>query len=314
MAQTFTDWEAICVDDGSTDGSGAILDEYAAKDNRFRVIHQKNAGVSAARNIALDVAQGEWICFLDADDMVGIDWLKDVEKTSRCHPESDWIRTRYRDWYGSSRETRWSEGHVNCEKVGFLSDGNLVHEAWERFSILGLIVLNFFRKTVVAQHRFIEGLVWLEDILFCVSVAGSVKSCVVIANDSYRYRIHESSAAHRAWSFAMFFPVLWNLREIWCKHPGNEASGTFLIVKNFMRLLRNGGMYTWKDGFGLSREILHLHAVGAFSCRCIANWKDRVRWRLYLWTGMLGFLHWPLSLRLIIKGILKGERLNGKQR
>ena len=58
LAQTFTDWEAICVDDGSTDGSGAILDEYAAKDWRFRVIHQDNAGVGFARNVALNVARG----------------------------------------------------------------------------------------------------------------------------------------------------------------------------------------------------------------------------------------------------------------
>ena len=76
LAQTFPDWEAICVDDGSTDGSGAILDEYAAKDGRFRVIHQKNAGVSAARNAALDVAKGEWVCFVDADDVIDRDWLR----------------------------------------------------------------------------------------------------------------------------------------------------------------------------------------------------------------------------------------------
>lgn len=57
LAQICTDWEweAICVDDGSTDGSGAILDEYAARDGRFKVIHQTNAGVSAARNAALNV-------------------------------------------------------------------------------------------------------------------------------------------------------------------------------------------------------------------------------------------------------------------
>jgi len=70
LAQTFTDWEAICVDDGSTDGSGAILDEYAAKDTRFRVIHQPNAGTHETRLKALSLIRGEWITFLDADDYI----------------------------------------------------------------------------------------------------------------------------------------------------------------------------------------------------------------------------------------------------
>ena len=56
QAQTFTDWEAICVNDGSTDECGKILDEYAAKDTRFKVIHKENGGVSTARNAGLDVA------------------------------------------------------------------------------------------------------------------------------------------------------------------------------------------------------------------------------------------------------------------
>ena len=81
LSQTYTDWEAICVDDGSTDGSGAILDEYAAKDKRIRVIHQKNAGVSAARNAALDVMQGEWIWFVDADDVISPEALEQLAAT-----------------------------------------------------------------------------------------------------------------------------------------------------------------------------------------------------------------------------------------
>ena len=68
LAQTFTDWEAICIDDGSTDGSGAILDEYAAKDRRFKVIHHPNAGVAASRNKAIDLAQGVYAMFMDSDD------------------------------------------------------------------------------------------------------------------------------------------------------------------------------------------------------------------------------------------------------
>lgn len=80
-AQTFTDWECILVDDGSSDNSGKICDEYANNDNRFVVIHQKNAGASAARNKGLDIAKGEYILFVDSDD-----WIENtlIEKLYLC--------------------------------------------------------------------------------------------------------------------------------------------------------------------------------------------------------------------------------------
>lgn len=70
IGQNCGDWELILIDDGSPDRCPQICDEYAAKDNRIKVIHQKNAGVAAARNAGLDVAQGEWIWFVDSDDWV----------------------------------------------------------------------------------------------------------------------------------------------------------------------------------------------------------------------------------------------------
>ena len=70
LGQSFEDWECVCVDDGSTDDSGAILDEYVEIDKRFIVLHQSNAGVSAARNAALDIARGNWIWFVDGDDAI----------------------------------------------------------------------------------------------------------------------------------------------------------------------------------------------------------------------------------------------------
>lgn len=67
-AQTIKELEFVCIDDGSTDASGRILDEYAARDKRFRVVHQKNQGAAAARNVGLDMAKGEWVAFMDPDD------------------------------------------------------------------------------------------------------------------------------------------------------------------------------------------------------------------------------------------------------
>ena len=70
LAQTFADFDLVLVDDGSPDGCGAICDDYAARDSRVRVIHQKNQGQAAARNHALAAAKGDWVCFVDSDDAV----------------------------------------------------------------------------------------------------------------------------------------------------------------------------------------------------------------------------------------------------
>jgi len=75
LTQTFTDFELILVDDGSPDGCPAICDEYAQKDNRIKVIHKENGGVSSARNAGLNIASGEYIVFIDSDDYVDCDYL-----------------------------------------------------------------------------------------------------------------------------------------------------------------------------------------------------------------------------------------------
>lgn len=89
LAQTFTDFELILVDDGSPDNCGAICDEYAAKDERVRVIHQKNGGLSAARNAGIDWAfansDSAWLAFVDSDDWVHPQYL---EKLYRAAAES----------------------------------------------------------------------------------------------------------------------------------------------------------------------------------------------------------------------------------
>ncbi len=76
LSQTFSDIELILVDDGSTDGSGRICDEYAIEDNRVVVIHQKNKGASAARNMGMSIARGKYLMFCDSDDEVSPMWVQ----------------------------------------------------------------------------------------------------------------------------------------------------------------------------------------------------------------------------------------------
>lgn len=84
LAQTFTDFELILVDDGSPDGSGAICEEYAARDSRILVIHQPNGGVSHARNVGIDYAQGDYIAFIDSDDRVHAEYLQSLLESILC--------------------------------------------------------------------------------------------------------------------------------------------------------------------------------------------------------------------------------------
>ena len=76
IGQTLQEIEIICIDDGSTDKSGTILDQYAAKDKRVRVVHQENKGLADARNKALDLVRTEWLTFVDSDDYIGVEMLE----------------------------------------------------------------------------------------------------------------------------------------------------------------------------------------------------------------------------------------------
>lgn len=89
--QTMSDFELILVNDGSTDGSGGVCDRYAAEDPRIRVIHRPNSGISATRNAGIDAAVGEYIGFMDADDMLHPDTLRD-NYAWITQQDADWLK------------------------------------------------------------------------------------------------------------------------------------------------------------------------------------------------------------------------------
>lgn len=80
LAQTFTNFELILMDDGSTDGSTALCDEYAVKDKRIRVFHKKNGGQAEARNLGIDISKGQYLTFIDSDDVVSPEYLNQLFK------------------------------------------------------------------------------------------------------------------------------------------------------------------------------------------------------------------------------------------
>lgn len=110
LAQTLTDFELICVNDGSTDNSGAILDAYAEKDSRVRVIHQSNTGAGLARNRGISEATGEYLSLLDSDDFFHPDMLKKAYDHAKEHQADICVfRTEhYNQETGEKRSSPWT--------------------------------------------------------------------------------------------------------------------------------------------------------------------------------------------------------------
>lgn len=94
LCQTETDWEAILVDDGSSDHSGQICDAYSTQDHRIKTIHKTNGGQSAARNQALDIAQGDYIIFVDSDDYIDPDMFRYMLSAAKTH-DADIVTCQY---------------------------------------------------------------------------------------------------------------------------------------------------------------------------------------------------------------------------
>ena len=179
VAQTFTDWECILIDDGSPDNSGAICDEYAKQDSRFVVIHQENAGVSAARNAGLDAARGEWIAFVDSDDWVERDWLKILYGAAQ---ENDIDVVEYGYWCELAEGKR--QRHLPVEGQA------------------GACWTKFVSRQLLLSHAilFPVGCSYAEDAFFsfcCLVAAG--KRRIALSCPLYHYeKTRQNSAMHTA--------------------------------------------------------------------------------------------------------------------
>ena len=193
LAQTFGDWECLCVDDGSTDGSGEIIDEYAKKDARFRVIHQRNGGVSAARNRALDVACGAFVCFADGDDIAYSWWLATFAHFQRL-TNADLVRTRFPHY------VPYCDVAPDLNKVStqvFEGARSVLEWGWDAFCRDGYPFLYAIRRTCLTATRFLTDVRLKEDILFDLTFLPQVCRAVQCDVISYWYRCREGSAVKR---------------------------------------------------------------------------------------------------------------------
>jgi glycosyltransferase involved in cell wall biosynthesis len=145
MNQTFTDYEVLIIDDGSTDNSVGVVRKFY--DPRFKLILQKNAGVSVARNRGIQEAVGQWICFLDADDWYHPEYLAELDVMSRAHPGREVMATHF---VAIADKPDWKPSPWELNKRKYESIVNLPAR-WVK-------EIPFFTSSVVVQKKFLQSM------------------------------------------------------------------------------------------------------------------------------------------------------------
>ena len=218
LGQTHPDIELILIDDGSKDATGAICDQWAEKDNRVRVIHQKNQGVSAARNAGLDMATGEYIGFVDADDEIATETYETALRAADGHDIVMWDAV-----------TVWSDGRTEPDTIIPLTqDCTITRKDWTP-ELLGWMAGSAWRclynAGLVAGIRFARGIKFSEDRLFNLQAMGRATSIRYLKTPLYYRLMHAQSAVHRYHadhfeaSKCAHEAILRVLEEYWNKDP-----------------------------------------------------------------------------------------------
>ncbi len=278
IKQTYTNLEIILVDDGSPDKSPQMCDEWACKDSRIRVIHKKNGGLSSARNAGMNVANGEYVCFVDSDDELpynAIEFFVSPLK-NKC---VDLVVGKYK-FVGRKRDLPLSLGDDTLlENDQVLS--SYAMGKWDVTACNKMYRLDFLKLN---DLKFKEGLIH-EDILWSFQVACLAHSLYVVNKETYIYKIRDNSIVtselledkiftYRAVllelvDFAMRLGVLYdssvhtvieNLRFTII----NIGKGSFDLEKNIYMGLRKSINISWircfmLDKYNIKRQIRDFH-------------------------------------------------------
>ncbi|MBQ9730331.1 MAG: glycosyltransferase [Clostridia bacterium] len=189
LRQTYQNLEVILVDDGSTDNSGAICDEYAKKDSRIKVFHKENGGLSSARNYGLDRMHGDYVAFVDSDDYIADTMYEELIK--KC--------LEYGADITACGFTRFYEDGKEEHRYAFFEGECFIGKDFDRLADYGpykdLVVVawnKLYKSCVFNQIRYPAGKLH-EDEFIIFDLLGKIKKFVFLYKSLYRYRVRENS-------------------------------------------------------------------------------------------------------------------------
>lgn len=190
LAQTFTDFELLLIDDGSKDHSGSICDEYAKKDSRVRVFHKENGGVSSARNTGIAESKGEWITFVDADDWVDETFLEEMMAYA-TEQNAEIVTSDFR-FICKGHNVDHKKSNWAIDKVRFLK--NYIASTWT------IVWGGLYNKNIFLQNHitFPEGITYCEDFYVAVRLCYFSRKTLHLPKVFYNYNYtNEESTMHK---------------------------------------------------------------------------------------------------------------------
>lgn len=209
LNQTYSDFEVFLVDDGSPDGCGDICESYAGKDSRIRVLHQENQGQAAARNHAMAMAKGKWLCFVDSDDLIHPQMLevlyRQVQEGNAAISMCGMLeQARLPDAFFESRDVSFTTYTMDEETLGDMFDRG-EYPGW-------VACAKLIPKEIVEGYPFCEGRVYEDNEAVCRWICRG-KTLAVTRETLYFYRTNPISTTQSGFS-PKKLDYLWALESI----------------------------------------------------------------------------------------------------
>lgn len=243
IAQTLKEIEIICVDDGSTDNSGIILDEYAAKDSRFHIIHKSNGGLVNARKTGISSAKAAFICFIDSDDWVDLNMLENMYKAAI---KTDADITINRGIYIENKNH--SQLLKSAIPAGTYRGNDLIEKVYRKMmriengsaGIIGSLCVKLFKRKLLEQHlNTVDDRIKISEDEVCTFLCvANAKTVTIIDEAYYHYRkSHDTSMTS-----GMHEDYLLNLNLVYhtLKNGFSSADNQDLLLDEFKHYMSRG--------------------------------------------------------------------------
>lgn len=185
--QSYKNWELLIVNDGSVDLSAEIIENYAKKDTRITVFHKQNEGVSIARNYALDKISGEYVTFIDSDDVYHVDRLKKMVQVFEKHGNCDIVFSRHKEFTG-----QLNTGEVSSTGAIVISDDDILKKIIS--DSRNHFIWNVMLKSSIAKKEKFAPIRFAEDFCYIRDCACHCRKMAVLDEVLYFYRRDNENA------------------------------------------------------------------------------------------------------------------------